>query len=119
MNTSPLTVATALVAISLVFLLERLPDASSAMDWLYVVPVTMIALWSSPRDISPVILVAGASTVLSLADFPLATITATHCTGMVSHLLVVGAIWLTATLSVLRKRKERTTQWIGLSPANS
>ena len=118
MHTSPVTVTMTVLAIGLVFLLERVPGGSPAVAWLYVVPVTMIALWSSPRDTSVVVLIAGAATLFSLIDFSISSIGETHCTGILSRLLVIGAIWLTATLSVMRKKKERTTQWIGLFPAN-
>lgn len=119
MRTSPLAVAASATAAVIVFLLDRVPREAGAVEPLYVLPVIMIALWSAPRDIALVVGMAAASTVLSLADFPLATLSEPHCSGLTSHLLVIGAIWLTAALSVLRKRKERTTQWIGLSPANS
>jgi hypothetical protein len=119
MYTSRFIVVVTLAAIGLIFVLERLPGGSSAAEWLYVVPVTMIALWSSPRDVFLVVGTAGTATLLSLADFPVSAISETHCSGLMSHLLVVGAIWLTVALSLLRKRKERTTQWIGLFPASS
>ena len=119
MHTSPLAIAASVTAAVIVFILDRLPREGTAVELLYILPVIMIALWSAPRDIALVVGVAAASTVLSLTDFPVATLTEPHCSGVISHLLVIGAIWLTAALSVLRKRKERTTQWIGLSPANS
>ena len=118
MHTSPLAVAASIVATVFVFLLSRLQSGGAGFDLLYVVPVVMIALWSAPRDMSLVIAVAGASTILSLMNMPVATFTEAHCSGLLSHLSVIGAIWLTAALSVLRKRKERTTQWIAVSPAN-
>lgn len=119
MQTSRLAIVTTITVAALVFILDSAQGGGTAVELLYVVPVTMIALWSSPRDVSLVIAVAGVSTVFSLAGFPKSAITDTHCFGILSHLLVIGAIWLTAALSVLRKRKERTTQWIGLSPVSS
>jgi len=120
MHTSPLAVAASIVATVFIFLLSRIQNGGTSLDllYLYVVPVIMIALWSAPRDVSLVIAVAGVSTVLSLINMPVATFSEAHCSGLLSHLSVIGAIWLTAALSILRKRKERTTQWIEVSPAN-
>ena len=118
MHTSPLAVAASIVAVISVFLLGRIQNAGTGLDLLYVVPVIMIALWSAPRDVSLVIAVAGVSTILSVASVPAAAFSDAHCSGLLSHLSVLGAIWLTAALSIWRKRKERTTQWIEVSPAN-
>jgi hypothetical protein len=115
-KTSPVAVVAALVTAAAVFALDHVHGVGPATELLYVVPVSLIALWSSPRDPALVILVAAAASLLSLADFVSAFSIGASCPGIAYHGVVLLAIWLTALLSVWRKRKERRTLWIGFSP---
>ena len=115
-KTSPMAVVAALAAAAIVFILDRGHGGGPAADLLYVVPVTLIAMWSSPRDPALVILVAAVVSVLSVAGLVSSMSAGTSCPGVAHHGVVLIAIWLTAAFSVWRKQKERRTLWIGLSP---
>jgi len=118
-KTSPMAVVAALAAAAVVFILDRVHGGGPAADLLYVVPVTLIAMWSSPKDPALVILVAAVVSVLSAAGLVSPTSNGTTSPGVTHHGVVLIAIWSTAVLSLVRKRKERTTLWIGLSPPQS
>ena len=115
-KTGPMAVVAALAAAAVVFVLDRAQGGGPAVELLYVVPVTLIAMWSSPKDPALVILVAAAVSALSLAGLASPLSHGMSCPGITHHGMVLIAIWLTAALSLLRKRKERRTLWIGLSP---
>lgn len=115
-KTSPMAVVVALAAAAIVFILDRVQKGGLAAGLLYVVPVTLIAMWSSPRDPTLVILVAAAASALSLAGLVSLVSDGASCPGVTHHGVVLLAIWLTAVLSLWRKRRERTTLWIGMSP---
>lgn len=111
-----MAVIAALAGAALVFTLERVDGGGPAVELLYVVPVTLIAMWSSPREPALVILVATAASLLSLAGFVSSLSKGSSCPEVTHHSVVLTAIWATAALSLIRKRKERRTLWIGLSP---
>lgn len=95
--------------------LDLLPGLTQ-LPWhgLFVVPVVWIALWSAEDDGLPVIAMAVTVTILALLR------------GFVSHdsaatvplgerMIVVGTIWMTVALALLRKRARRTFKWINLA----
>ena len=111
-----MAVVAALTAAALVFTLKWVNGAGPAVELLYVVPVTLIAMWTSPREPALVILVAAATSLLSLAGFVSSLSKGPSCPGVTHHSVVLTAIWATAALSLIRKRRERRTLWIGLPP---
>lgn len=81
---------------------------------LYVVPVALTGFWTASSESSRVIAITGLCTVLaitsalffSLGDGPQVT----------DRLLVLGAIWMTAVLSLLRKKQEELNLLRGMLP---
>jgi len=83
---------------------------------LYVAPVAWIALWSSRHESSLVLLVATASTVLAILGF-LLTPQDTFWLGLANRGVAISVMWMTAVLSLLRKRVEEEVKTLrGLLP---
>jgi hypothetical protein len=119
MKTSRAIIAMAYLTVGLVFVLDWSQGGAAEIEMLYLFPLTLITLWSSPKDASLVLALTMTCTLLSLAAGLAFTGRKVDCTVSIPRFLVIGGIWMTAALSVLRKKKERTTQWIGLSPVKS
>ena len=83
---------------------------------LYVAPVAWIALWSSRNESSLVVLVATAASVLAILGF-LLTPHDTFWLGIANRGVVISVMWMTAVLSLLRKRVEEEVKILrGLLP---
>lgn len=81
---------------------------------LFVIPVVWIALWSAEDDILPVTIMAAIATMLALARVIMSHgIDSSPSFG--ERAVIVGIIWITVLLALLRKRTRRTFKWIKFS----
>jgi hypothetical protein len=98
-----------------VAVLDLLPGLRQ-MPWhgLFVVPVVWIALWSAEDDGLPVIAMAVIVSVLALLRGVLSHDSAATVS-LGDRMIVVGTIWITVALALLRKRARRTFKWINLA----
>jgi hypothetical protein len=86
-----------------------------AISVLYVAPVALIAMWSPAGHASLVLWCAGICSVLIVyALFQVAD--AASWLTVSNHVLAIAAVWMTALLSVTRKRMERRDRWIDILP---
>jgi hypothetical protein len=98
-----------------IFAGDLFAPAGLAISVLYVAPVALIAMWSPAGHGSLVIWCAGLCSLLILyALFQVADM-ASWVT-LSNHLLAVAAVWMTAVLSVTRKRMERRDRWVDILP---
>jgi hypothetical protein len=119
-KTSPWFVILALSFALGVTLLDFLPVMNllpglAGLPWyeLFVIPIVWLALWSAEDDafllIAMAVIVTGLTLLRSLmphgeeADISLA-----------GRGIVIGTIWLTVMMALLRKRARRTYKWINL-----
>lgn len=83
---------------------------------LYVVPVAWMALWSSKHDTPLMVTTAVGCTVFTISGFLLHP-TGSLWIGFLNRLIACFMIWLTAALSITRKRAEEETKILrGLLP---
>ena len=81
---------------------------------LYVIPVALTGFWTRSSESSRVIVITGFCTVLVVAGALLfSTVDGPQLT---DRLLVLAAIWMTAVLSLLRKKQEELDLLRGMLP---
>ncbi len=80
---------------------------------LFVIPVIWIALWSAEDDRLPVIVMAVIVTALVLGGGTTWQ-QDQACACVVERGQIVGIVWITVALALLRKRTRRTYKWINL-----
>lgn len=80
---------------------------------LLVIPVIWIALWSAEDDRLPVIVMAVIVTGLAIGG-GMASQMGPTCDCVVERGQVVGIVWITVVLALLRKRARSTYKWINL-----
>jgi MFS family permease len=99
-----------------VFALDTFVPLGIATGMLYVTPVAWLALWSSKKEASLVVAAAGICTALSIVGF-LMIPHGVVWIDAVNRAIAIFIIWMTAILSVLRKRAEEETKILrGLLP---
>jgi uncharacterized membrane protein len=81
---------------------------------LYVIPVALTGFWTRSRESSRVIFITGFCTFLLLAG--LVALPTGHGPLLTDRLLVLAAIWMTAILSLLRKKQEELDLLRGMLP---
>ena len=92
-----------------IFLLDVLIATDIAIGMLYVAPVAWMALWSSKHDTPLMVTTAVGCTVFMIAGFFLHP-AGILWIGFLNHLIACFMIWLTAALSITRKRAEEETK---------
>lgn len=81
-----------------------------ALAALYIVPVSLCALWSSFRHVFLVVWVATFCTILSTVVFFGSPFWDSKATMAMAYVLPVGSMWFVTSVSVLRKMWERRLQ---------
>jgi hypothetical protein len=81
---------------------------------LYVIPVALTGFWTRSSQSSRVIFITGFCTLLILAG--LVVLPTVHGPLHTDRLLVLAAIWMTAILSLLRKKQEELDLLRGMLP---
>lgn len=81
-----------------------------ALAALYIVPVSLCALWSSFRHVFLVVVVATFCTILCTVIFFGSPFWDSKTTMAMAYVLPVGSMWCIAGLSILRKVWERQSQ---------
>ena len=101
----------------MVFVLDTFVSTGQiATEMLYVTPVAWLALWSSKKQASLVVSAAAICTALSIVGFVMMSHGEVWI-DMVNRAIAIFIIWMTAILSVLRKRAEEETKILrGLLP---
>jgi hypothetical protein len=99
-----------------IFSLDLLVATDFAIGMLYVAPVAWMALWSSKHDTPLMVTTAVSCTLLTIVGFLLHP-SGIVWIGFVNRLIAGFMIWLTAVLSITRKRAEEETKVLrGLLP---
>jgi hypothetical protein len=80
---------------------------------LFVIPVVWLALWSAEDDVLPVTAMAIIVNILALLP-SIVFHGSTARAALVERGIVIGTIWLTVMIALLRKRARRTYKWINL-----
>jgi hypothetical protein len=126
LKTSPWFVILALIFALGVTALDFLPELNvlSGLNWLqglaglpwyelFVIPIVWLALWSAEEDVLVLIAMAVIVTGLALLHSLIP-----HGEGadvsLAGRGIVIGTIWLTVMIALLRKRTRRTYKWINL-----
>jgi hypothetical protein len=95
------------VLLAIIFCLDILTPAGITLPILYIVPVILVGVWSSPRAILAVTVVGGMSTVLGTAAYFLAP-TGLHDDVVVANrVLALFGLWLSVVIILLRKGFEQ------------
>lgn len=97
----------------IVAVLDSLPHAAIPWHGLFVVPVVWMALWSAEEDTGPVTTMAIIVTLLVLMPGYFMQGPVSHA-WMGDRFIVIGSIWATVVLALLRKRARRTYKWVSL-----
>jgi hypothetical protein len=97
----------------MIALLDAVSD-SALLPWhgLFVIPVVWIALWSAEEDAGPVTMMAIVVTILMLIPGFSHDTVSRGWWG--DRLIVMGSVWATVFLALLRKRGRRTYKWVSL-----
>lgn len=106
-RTSRLLVPLAGLLTAAIFVLGLTSPIGWALDGLYVVPIALVALWSSSRHSFQVVLAATVSTVLSTFIFFNSPFWGDDVFTISTYLVPVGGVWSIAALSLLRKSIEQ------------
>ena len=108
--------ATAYLITLVIFAADTVLPLGLAVPMLYVMPLAYLTLWSRPEQSTPVILLAGATTALTLVGYfvsPPGLVWQGRANRAVSILVIV----FMATLSILRKQTEEDVHVLrGLLP---
>jgi len=110
LRTSRLLIPTALILIGGIVVAQVAIPIGWALAGLYVMPVTLVALWTSSRQPFPVVWIAMICTILSTLIFFGSPFWDNKATLAMAFVLPIGSMWLIAFLSVLRKWLERTAK---------
>lgn len=117
-KTSPWFVILALIFALGVTALDFLPELHilpglAGLPWyeLFVIPIVWLALWSVEEDVLVLIAMAVIVTGLALLRSLIPHDGAVELAG---RGIVIGTIWLTVMIALLRKRARRTYKWINL-----
>ena len=81
---------------------------------LYVIPVALTGFWTKSRQSSRVLFITGFCTLLIVAGVLM--LPAVDGSLLTDRLLVLAAIWMTAILSLLRKKQEELDLLRGMLP---
>lgn len=81
---------------------------------LYVIPVALTGFWTRSSQSSRVVFITGFCTLLLLVG--LVALPAVHGPPLTDRFLVLAAIWMTAILSLLRKKQEELDLLRGMLP---
>jgi hypothetical protein len=98
-------VATAYIMVVAVLAADALLPLGFAVSCLYLIPLAYLALWSTPKQSSPVLLLAVVCMVLTVAGF-FVSAPGPFWIGMANRAFAIMLIGITTLLSVLRKRTE-------------
>ncbi|NDB75338.1 MAG: sensor histidine kinase, partial [Verrucomicrobia bacterium] len=99
--------ATAGGCLAVIALLDLGQHAGFPIASFYVAPV-LLALWS--QNTQHALLLAYAATGLSVAGFMRGPLAGSHETEMANRVLSIAMVWLAASLSLQRSRRERTLE---------
>lgn len=110
LRTSRLLIPTALILIAGIVVAQVAIPIGWALAGLYVMPVTLVALWTSSRQPFPVVWITMICTILSTLVFFGSPFWDNKTTLAMAFVLPIGSMWLIAFLSVLRKWLEHTAK---------
>jgi len=109
-------VAVAYIVVLVVFILDMMLPLGIAVPCLYLLPLSFLALWSTPKQSSPALLLAGVCMVLITVGFFLSPF-GPLWVAVVNRLCAITIIGVTTVLSLLRKRTEEQIKVLhGLLP---
>lgn len=106
-RTNRLLVPLAGLLTTAIFVLGLTVPVGWALDGLYVVPISLVALWSSSRRFFLVVAAATVSTVLSTYIFFNSPFWDDDVLMISTYLIPIGGVWFIAALSLLRKSLEQ------------
>jgi hypothetical protein len=96
------------VLLAIIFCLDILTPVSITLPILYIVPVILVGVWSSPHAILAVTVVGGVGTVLGTAAYFLAPTTLHHDdVAVANRALALFGLWLSVVIILLRKGFEQ------------
>ena len=96
------------VLLALIFCLDILTPVGITLPILYIVPVILVGVWSSPHAILAVTVVGGMGTVLGTAAYFLAHTTLHHDdVAVANRALALFGLWLSVIIILLRKGFEQ------------
>lgn len=109
-------VTTAYLLTLVIFAADALLPLGLAVPALYVIPLAYLALWSRPEQATPVLLLAGASSALTLVGYFVSP-PGLLWEGRANRALAILVIVFMTVLSILRKQTEEDVQVLrGLLP---
>jgi len=125
-KTSPWFVILAIIFALGVTALDFLPELTglralnvlqglAGLPWyeLFVIPIVWLALWSAEEDVFLLIAMAVIVTGLTLLRGLMPHVEAADAS-LAGRGIVIGTIWFTVMIALLRKRARRTYKWINL-----
>ena len=89
------------------FVLDILTPVSITLAILYIIPVILVGVWSSPRAILAVTVVGACSTVLGIAAYFLASPGFHDDVIVANRVLALFGLWLCVIIILLRKGFEQ------------
>lgn len=99
-------VTAAYVLVLLTFGLDAVLPLGTAIWFFYLIPIGFVAMWSSPKQSSHVMILAAICTVLTWVGFFLSPTDDKAWPAIVNRLFAVTVIGITVMLSLARKRVE-------------
>lgn len=110
-------VTAAYVLVLLTFGLDVLLPLGTVIWFFYLIPLGFVAMWSSPKQSSHVMILAAICTVLTWIGFFLSPLDDNVWPAIANRLFAVTVIGITVMLSLARKRAEDTLKVLqGLLP---
>jgi hypothetical protein len=110
LRTSRLLIPSVFILIVGILVAQVVIPIGWALAGLYVVPVTLVALWTSSRKPFPVVWIATICTMLSTLVFFGSPFWDNKATLAMAFVFPLGSMWSIALLSVLRKWLERAAK---------
>jgi len=95
------------VLLALIFCLDILTPVGLTVPILYIVPVILVGVWSSPRAILAVTVVGGIGTVLGTVAYFLAHTVSHDDVSIANRVLALFGLWLSVVIILLRKGFEQ------------
>jgi hypothetical protein len=93
--------------LAIIFYLDILTPAGITLPILYIVPVILVGVWSSPRAILAVTIVGGLGTALGTAAYFLAPTGSHDDVAIANRVLALFGLWLSVVIILLRKGFEQ------------
>ena len=114
----PLLLTLSLTLVVAVFLLDIFVPQGLGVPALYMAPVVLIELWTSPKQSRLVLLFAAGCSLLTILGFFLApSVGLPIWLSIPNRMIALFVIWVTVVLSILRKNREDEVKTLrGLLP---